>query len=1190
MQEIPTWKPVLMVAALGLCAWWLYPPQEKLKPGLDLAGGTTLVYQIDVPQGQDARSVIDQTIASLQKRVDPNGVMNLVWRRQAGNRIEIQVPPPPPEAKRRLSDYLEKRDQLADANIARQHWQTALRADPSQRDAIFDRLSQDNAMRRDLFTELTQAHSKLTDASEPYHQAQDLVRSLEDALADPSTNVTEPGDTTEPTDPESIEAQLEQARQELVSRTRFYLDAKKRVESLEHALAATNIDLPRLEMILNLPDTPRRGPDGKPQASQRQAQLDLLAQTHPQRALQITAVAQAHQAYQEIKGPIDDPNDLIALLRGSGVLEFRIAPAPNLPGVDDYRKQLLERGPNAGPNKPYRWFAIDDVSSFAEDPRDQKRLLDNPEAYFIASNPAMVGQGHADKVYLLLANSPAASMTQNQPDWKLSRAFPTRDDRGFPAASFRLNRTGGNLMGALTGNHLKMPMAIVLDGRVISAPSINSQIQDSGIITGGRGGFAPQELEYLLRTLNAGSLQGQMSEQPIYVRKFGPQLGQDNLHHGLQAAVWALIVVAVIMTGYYLVTGVVANLALAANMVMILGVMALLKATFTLPGIAGIVLTIGMAVDANVLIFERIREELDRKADILTAVRVGYGKALKTIIDANITTLITCVVLYYTATAEIRGFAVTLMVGICATMFTAVFCTRVVIDAYLNFSKKSSLGMLPSMIPSLNRMLSPNVDWVGKSPLFMGLSALAIAGGITMLSTRGTDLLDIEFRSGTQVSFNLAEGKSLSLADVRNRLTDASKQSGLEALAGDRATVVTTGQADGAHAAGFSIATLETDASAVSAAIKSAFADVLDVQQPIGFGGMGQGHDTPRVASAPVYAVRSSQLGENIARPDVRIGVEPYLGGVAIVLEGLDPPVGVGELTQRIQRTRMQPAYEGIGYRPFQVVGVDLATTDAADGMPRYRTAVVVSSDANVNYLDEPDTFTLAGGLADTEWRLVHDALRRDASLDSVSNFSSQISNTMKQQATVALIGSLLAVVVYIWGRFGTLRYGMAAIAALTHDVLIALGLLAAAGMIHESAIGQALGLEDFKINLAIVAAVLTIVGYSLNDTIIVFDRVRENRGRLAVASKSIVNDAINQTISRTVMTSGTTLAALLTLYLFGGDGVHGFAYSMIIGVMVGTYSSVAIAAPLLLIGGGKDDRPKADTETSTGHSAPATT
>ena len=260
-----------------------------------------------------------------------------------------------------------------------------------------------------------------------------------------------------------------------------------------------------------------------------------------------------------------------------------------------------------------------------------------------------------------------------------------------------------------------------------------------------------------------------------------------------------------------------------------------------------------------------------------------------------------------------------------------------------------------------------------------------------------------------------------------------------------------------------------------------------------------------------------------------------------------------------------------------------MADGESVDGESVYRSAaVVIGADSHTNYVENTEDFYTNGeGYAARVWQLVHGGLRRDTSLDSVSKISPQVSGTMRTRALVAMILSLLAIVAYIWIRFGSIRYGMAAIVALVHDVVITLGVLAIFGLIHDSALGRGLLLTDFKVNLALVAALLTIIGYSLNDTIVIFDRIRENRGRLAHTSATVLNTSINQTISRTVLTSGTTFLAVLTLYIFGGEGVHGFALAMLIGVIVGTYSSIAIAAPLLLIGGGKTGEAEGKVESA---------
>ena len=354
---------------------------------------------------------------------------------------------------------------------------------------------------------------------------------------------------------------------------------------------------------------------------------------------------------------------------------------------------------------------------------------------------------------------------------------------------------------------------------------------------------------------------------------------------------------------------------------------------------------------------------------------------------------------------------------------------------------------------------------------------------------------------------------------------------------------------------------------------KTTFSDVLDKEAPLNFrGAAGPNESVPPISRSVAVPVLQGNLGQNIGRSDIQDNVADYLGGGVILLPQIDPPASVEGIRRRVDRAwqGIQGEELNLAYRPFMVAGMDVAEgTDAAGDSVYASAAVVVGPDTHANYTEDAEQFYSNGaGHATRVWQLVHGGMRRDTSLDSVSKISPQVSGTMRTRAVVAMLLSLLAIVAYIWLRFGSIRYGMAAIVALVHDVVITLGVLAILGVIHDSAIGRALMLTDFKVNLALVAALLTIIGYSLNDTIVIFDRIRENRGRLAHASTSVLNTSINQTISRTVLTSGTTFIAVLTLYLFGGEGVHGFALAMLIGVIVGTYSSIAIAAPLLLIGG----------------------
>ena len=1163
MVENTRWKWLLLVVlgVLTLAMALVYPPSRTLKAGADLGGGHTFIYEVDVPAGSDTRQVIDQTIEVLKQRVDPAGVMNLVWRRLAGNRFEVQMPAAGREVKDLRARYLDTRDQLLATNLSRATVEQALGQESPAREARLLQLSRGDDDVASLLSALAGAHDAHAAAKVAADEAEAAQTDVEQRLEAAGADV-----------PDALKQDVETKEAALLEKVQVLLVARKQLNGAWDALLGTNISESALEVALTQSADPVRDPDtGKPAPSPRQTRLDLLVKRHPGRAKAIVELGDAYAAYEQVKGPLDDPNDLIVLLRGSGVLEFRIAPTVDkLADADDRRKRLVEEGPRGEPGDPYRWFLIDDDASFAETAAEQQRLKEDPAGY-LADDRGLVGGSFSGDPYLLLHAEGDASITQAD-TWELAAAYGTPDERGFPAIGFELNAPGAQLMGKLTSGHQGEPMAIVLDGRVMSAPVIRSTITRNGIITGGSGGFGPLEYQYLKRTLNAGSLQARVSDEPIYQRSFDAAFGRDNLERGLRASLWALAAVAAFMALYYLYNGLIADFALVGNVLIILAIMStnFLSATFTLPGIAGIVLTIGMAVDANVLIFERIREELERGAEVHTAVRTGYGKALATIIDANITTLITCVVLGYTATAEVKGFAVTLGIGILATMFTVLLGTRVLVELYVQWTGAKTLAMLPTLVPAIGRRLSPGIDWVSKRIFFVTASVVLMVGGLLLVYARGQDMLDIEFRSGTQISFNLAEGKQLDIREVKERLTRQAEASDMAQLAGNRAKVVLVGRSEGTRGSAFSVSTLEADKDdRVSRAIKEAFQDVLLTKLAIRF----ERSELDKVDQAPVRSVTVAHLGGVVERPDVDRPIGDYLGGVAVVVENMTPPATISDLTDRIRSMGLQPPHHAYGYRKWEVVGLEQVPDAAgsAEGEAYYRTAVVLARDDATDYRElPPEALVERGGLADTEWRLVRDALTRETSLDSVSSFSPQVSRSMQVDAIVAIALSLLAVVAYIWLRFGSIRYGLAAIVALVHDVGIALGLLALVGLFSDTALGRALMLSDFKIDLAIVAAILTIVGYSLNDTIVIFDRIRENRGRLATATPAIVNDSINQTISRTVLTSFTTSLALVVLYTLGGAGVHGFAFTMLIGVAVGTYSSVAIAAPILLIGAGR--------------------
>ncbi len=978
-DKLPLWKPISIVVVLVLCALMLYPPQRKLKPGLDLAGGTTLVYQVDVPEKMDARTAVDQVIASLKKRVDPQGIRNLIWRRLAGNRFEIQMALASEETKKRRKAYLAELDILTEENFTQRHLNRLLQLPTEIRQTELAKLGNSDTIQIETLIALAQAYDLLAEIKAPVAALEQSLRQADLALRQL------PADADAAIRKERTEHKLSLVNQ-MLDAGRALRDAQNAyAQAMELALRGS-VQPAEFREILELPNVPGRDETISPRAKA----LSALKAKSVSRATQIQAVADAYAAYEEVKGPLDDPADLIALLRGSGVLEFRIAPRPDLPDAQSYRTQLSEKGPRSGSEKPYRWLMCDRDDngniSFAETSRARAQLEENPVAYFASQR--LIGQEYNGEYYILLGNTQDTSLTPSQAGWELTRAFPDRDGNGFPAVSFRLNSVGGSLMAELTGNHKGEPMAICLDGHVISTPNIQDRIHGSGIISGGSGGFGASEMNYLIRTLNAGALQARVSENPISIKTTGPQLGQDNLHSGMKASILSLVVVAVFMVLYYFFGGIITVVALMANMVIILGVMAMLRATFTLSGIAGIVLTIGMAVDANVLIFERIREEMESGEQMLVAIRRGYSKAFSTIIDANITTLITCMVLYHTATTEIKGFALVLGIGIVATLFTSLFCTRVVMEIWLRVAKPKSLPMLPTVVPALRKLLRPNIDWIQKRHSFMVVSLLLIVVGLSAVYQRGRNMLDIEFRSGTEVSFELKKGEILSLKEVRERLTTESVKIGMPELAGDKARVVTVGEARGHEASGFSVQTLIQDSSAVSRAIKEAFSDVLDQERPLAFDKM----EAKQVGEAPVFVVNQARLGDNINRP-VDDDVSPFIGGIAVVLDQLDPPATEKDLEARIKRMRLQPAYEKLNYREIEVIGLELAQSKGGSSKDSlYKSVVVVSRDEATNYVDDPGAFSEdVAGLATTEWHLIRDALVRDTTLGSVSSFSSQV-------------------------------------------------------------------------------------------------------------------------------------------------------------------------------------------------------
>jgi len=1255
-MKYPVWKPILFLVILGLAA--LFLSNKGLNKGIDLAGGTVLTYQVNVPEEVDnPTEAIDETITILADRVDPSGVMNLIWRRVGTSRVEVQMPLASDDVRTKRRAFENQIEQLTQAPVSPDVLDAALAV---KGDAQTQELTNVAAGRSDIQSKLTEAaeaiaslndaEAELSTAEASFAETNTALDAARKALTEYLANkATGAGDDTE-ADPKEGELRAAIQRGENMDRAAYanvsaqakaVREAQGAVDTIKASVLESPISRLTIDTIASLSDQPT-----KDTPSLRAQAIEELKTSNPSLADQIDKVFVVYADLEKIKGPLDDPEDLKALLRGSGILEFRIAASTQLPlDPAEYFTRLADNGPTAEPNAPYVWRKIRDLEQWLSDndlgTSDVEAMSDEQVRSYFQTSQGLYGARFGEDYYLLLGNTSDTSVTQRDKGWAVAGVTRGQAPNGFPAVNFNLNPIGANALKRVTAPNIGQPMAILLDGNVLTAPRVNSALSKTVQVTGD---FSTADVTYLIRSMKAGSLDATLSDNPISEKTVGPAIGKDNLSKGLKASIIALAMVSVFMIIYYFFAGGVAVVALLANMLLILGVLAFVDATFTLPGIAGLVLTIGMAVDANVLIFERIREELKAGRRLDAAVREGYGKALSTILDANLTTLITCIVLGYTATADIKGFAVTLGIGIAATLFTALFGTKMILDAYVQFSKARTLSMLPMAMPALEGLLSPKVNWLKLRPIFMVFSVVTIGLGLTLVASRGSDMLDIEFRSGTAVSFRLAEtqegqqqffprssvedllkdyadvagelrdGKSIeafapeqqSKAELLSRLQEESNQRFAEATttaestglppeldqAADftlfgTATIVTEGdtsEQDGQlMASGFSVQTLITDDRAVSNFITSVFGDKLKQDPSVSF----QGDDFVEMTNdTPVFRISASRggqatLGENV--PGLAVGqdinVTEFLGGIAIVIDDMSVALSADQFEERIARIRRQPNFSGLVPDQFKIIGLRPAGTvqvqsPGVDGkmntvaQPAFTAFAFLAKSDGINYAQDIDAFRDIGGFADVEWHVVREAMVRGSALDSVTKFSAQVSETMKQQAFTAMFLSLLAVVIYIWLRFGSFRYGLAAIICLVHDVAITLGLIGITGYLMQvPGVSSLFILEDFKINLAIVAALLTIVGYSLNDTIVIFDRIRENRGRQARATPAMVNDSINQTISRTILTSGTTMIALFVLYLFGGPGVHGFAFAMLMGVMIGTYSSIAIAAPILLWG-----------------------
>jgi len=586
-----------------------------------------------------------------------------------------------------------------------------------------------------------------------------------------------------------------------------------------------------------------------------------------------------------------------------------------------------------------------------------------------------------------------------------SATYSPNPQTGEMEVSLVMDGKGTSIWANMTeaaANDNNREIAIVLDNEVASAPRVNDAIKGGSSSISGN--FSTQEAKDLSSILQVGKLPATV--EIIQDNVIGPSLGEENISRSIKALLIGFGLVLLFMIAYYSTGGVVSILSLLLNLFFIFGVLAQFGTVLTLPGIAGIVLTIGMAVDANVIIYERIREELNLGKSVKNAIADGFSNSYSAIIDANVTTFLTAMVLAYFGLGPIKGFAVVLMVGVVSSIFTAVLIGRLLIDQWMKGGRNINF----SSGFSKNAFTGLTIDWLGKRKRAYVISSVIILGGIASIFMKGFDL-GIDFKGG--YSYNVEFAKEVEADQIR------------EALA-------------------------------------------------VSFG------------DEPVVKAVDTRNTFNI--------VTSYM------IENTDD-----DAADKV----MEALHQGIS----TIDQVSLA--DFSDIESNGNTHVVQSSKVGPTIADDITKSSYKAGLF-----------------------------------------ALAIIFLYLLLRFSKWEFSVGAISALFHDVMVTLGIFS---------IGWGLFPWSMEIDQAFIAAILTVIGYSINDTVVVFDRIREYTNTYTGKTKEeVINLAINSTVSRTVITSLTTLFVVLILFVFGGGSIKGFSFALLIGVIVGTYSSIFVATPIL--------------------------
>jgi SecD/SecF fusion protein len=818
--------------------------------------------------------------------------------------------------------------------------------------------------------------------------------------------------------------------------------------------------------------------------------------------------------------------------------------------------------------KDPRWLA-------AKEARDKGEAYISSDGLLIYSRPfvnlrASARDANKKYEYFVLTRDPEPGKAIT--GQYLTNAYETQDNRGAPAVGFRFNAAGAALFGELTERNrpdgrgeggFKRRLAVILDGQIESAPSLEERIGGEGII---RGEFTSAEINRYIRILRAGQLPASLKPQPVSENTMGSTLGEDTIQKGMSSIVIAFLAVLAFMIWYYRFAGLVACIALFANLLLTVAFMVAVQATFTLPGLAGIVLTLALAVDANVLIYERLREERDRGATLALAIRNGYDKAFPTIIDTHLSSIFTAIVLYAVGNDQLKGFGISLTVGLVISLFTALYMTRLIFELCLDRGILHKLSMV-------RFLTTVNIDFMAIRNAFFAATVFLTIVGFGIFFARIPDGLNIDFNGGTLFSAQLNAPQRIET--IRERL-DAKAQANLLAVQDVKPldergfTFEITYAADGAKR------TIELPNAATVEEVRRRASLLPDPSVELIFTGYATGTASDRFTirtseKSPelVQAAISRLLGKDLKKIDMKFeinqpGQDATLTFTDPAADGKPVPASPGQVSMLLDRE-------------FKHHGINKSFNLKLEG-----TIEEGRSDRMRVHVQEP--------IPEEKFQAILEATRIEfeerPQPDRLETFDSQLAAETQLRAFWAIVASWLAILAYLWFRFGNWTFGTAAVLCLIHDLLFTLGIIALCHYIHLylPAVASVLLIQDFKIDLPAIAALLTLVGYSVNDTIVVFDRIREVRGKSPELTFAMINTSINQTLSRTILTSTITFLTVFVLYAFGGDGIHLFAFCMVVGVLIGTYSSIYVAAPLLILlgeGAGEGQRRETRKETA---------